>query len=237
MIEILRSIIEYIGISNALTIFTFILSVFIAFYLYYKSFYRLIYSTQRVCENCNRLKEWTSNETDFISRIIFYNNGRKTITNKEIHNLALNSTGKINSLKTIASRNQTIQITTKTNKANIKIEYIDSSDFFVLEVFHKGYLTVEGRISETGNLLHTEPNYWKVINIAFMIFIFAMSFYNFSFLYDEGNPEILKITTNFFVLFSLFGVIRFIHSILFIPDRIHSKYLDTKDKSDKEFKN
>jgi hypothetical protein len=236
MIEEIKDIINYLGASNALTILFFLISVFIGFYFYYKTFFRLTYSTERICRNCKNVSDWTNNETEFVTRILFYNNGRKTINSNEIHKLELISNGKINSVKTIKG-NQNIGTEISIDKANIEIDYIDSSEFFVLEINHNGKLDVNGRISETGNLLHTEPKYWIVINIAFMIIFFAMTFYNLTFLENEKETDILKVVTNFFILFGMFTIIRFIHSILFIPDSVTSKYLDTKDKFAKEFKN
>jgi hypothetical protein len=236
MIEEIKDIINYLGASNALTILFFLISVFIGFYFYYKTFFRLTYSTERICRNCKNVSDWTNNETEFVTRILFYNNGRKTINPNEIHKLELISNGKINSVKTIKG-NQNIGTEISIDKANIEIDYIDSSEFFVLEINHNGKLDVNGRISETGNLLHTEPKYWIVINIAFMIIFFAMTFYNLTFLENEKETDILKVVTNFFILFGMFTIIRFIHSILFIPYSVTSKYLDTKDKFAKEFKN
>lgn len=237
MIDGIQIIANYLGASNALTILFFLISLFIGFYFYFKTFFRLTYSTGRICRNCNKISDWTNNETEFVSRILFYNNGRKTITSNEIHKLELISSGKINSVKTIkGNENENIRTTINSDKANIEIDYIDSSDFFILEICHNGQLEVKGRISETGNLLHTEPKYWIALNIAFMFFFFVMTFYNLTFLTDEKETDILKVATNFFMLFGMFSVIRFIHTILFIPDSVTSKYLDTKDKFLKEFK-
>jgi len=235
MIEAIKDIINYLGASNALTILFFLISVFIGFYFYYRTFFRLTYSTERICKNCKKISDWTNNETEFVTRILFYNNGRKTINTSDIHKLELISSGKINSVKTIKG-NENIRTTTNSDKTNIEIDYIDSSEFFVLEINHSGQLDVNGRISETGNLLNTEPKYWITLNIVFVIFFFVMTFYNLTFLTDEKETDLLKVVTNFFILFGMFSVIRFIHSILFIPDSVTSKYLDTKDKFAKEFK-
>ena len=224
------------GPSNALAIILFIISVFIAFYLYYKTFYRLAYSTGRICKDCNKIADWNNNETEFISRILFYNNGRKTITRKEIKQLEIKSSNKVNTVKTIKG-NENIKTTKNSKKITIDIAFIDSSEFFVLEINHKGNLDVIGRISETGNLLHTEPRYWLVMNIAFIIFFVVITFYNLTIYTDKKEPDTLKFITTFFILFGIFSLVRFIHSILFIPDSISSKYLDTKDKFANEFKN
>ena len=175
----------------------------------------------------------TNNETEFVTRILFYNNGRKTITNNDIQKLELISSEKINSLKELKG-NENISIVTNTDKATIEIDFIDSSDFFILEVNHTGELVVKGRISETGNLLNTEPKFWTNFNFVFLIFFIVISFYNLTFLGDEN--DILKVGTNLFLLFGIYGIFRFIHSIFFIPDSLTSKYLDTKDKFAKEFK-
>jgi len=235
MIEAIKDIINYLGASNALTIIFFLISIFIGFYFYYRTFFRLTYSTERICKNCKKISDWTNNETEFVTRLLFYNNGRKTIKTSDIHKLELTSSGKIKSVKIIKG-NENIRTTTNSDKTNIEIDYIDSSEFFVLEINHSGQLDVNGRISETGNLLNTEPKYWIVINIVFVIFFFVMTFYNLTFLTNEKETDLLKVVTNFFILFGMFRVIRFIHSILFIPDSVTSKYLDTKDKFAKEFK-
>lgn len=119
---------------------------------------------------------------------------------------------------------------------NIDINYLDSSEFFVLEINHNGSIEVNGRISETGKLLHTEPRFWVALNIIFIILFFVMIFYSLINAPDKDNPFTLKFITNFFIFFGILSVLRFIHSILFIPDSISSKYLDTKDNFAKEFK-
>lgn len=238
MNEIIQKYIETIGASNVLAIILFGISLFIAFYLYFKTFYRLVFSIGRICKECDTFSDWTGNDKEIISRILFYNNGRKTITKNEIKKLELKSTGKIISVKIIKA-NATVKTITNTKKSiiNIDIEYLDSSEFFVLEVNHNGNLEVNGRISETGNLLHTEPRFWVALNILFIFLFFTIIFYEFTNTLNKNNPFTLDFITNFFIFFGIFSVIRYMHSILFIPDSISSKYLDTKDKFAKEFKN
>jgi len=238
MTEIIQKYIETIGVSNVLAIILFLVSIFFAFYLYFKTFFRLVFSTGRICKECANISDWTGNDREFITRILLYNNGRKTITKNEIKRLELKSTGKINSVKNIKA-NDSIKTRTNNKKGiiNIDIEYLDSSEFFVLEVNHHGRLEVNGRISETGNLLHTEPRFWVALNIVFMILFFVMIFYELINTPNKNDPFTLEFITNFFIFFGIFSVLRFIHSLLFIPDSISSKYLDTKDKFAKEFKN
>lgn len=234
MIENVKNIIEYVGLGNVLSLILFLISAFIAFYMYFKTFYRLVYSIGRICKECNKITDWTSNETAFVTRVLFYNNGRKTITKTEIKKLELKSSNKIGSIKILKGQ-ETLK--TKTNKkqniVTVDIEYLDSSDFFVLEVNHTGQLDVNGRISETGNLLHTEPRYWVLLHVFFIAFTFAMFFYHFV---TEENPFTLKFIMNSCIIFLIFIMLRYVHSILFIPDRISTKYLDTKDKFAKSFK-
>ncbi len=238
MIDALQNIIKLIGPGNALAIALFLISIFIAFYLYFKTFYRLVYSTERICKSCNNVNDWTKSETEFVIRVLFYNNGRKTISRNEIQQLEIISSNKIEAIKQIKGNDN---IRTRTNKKrntiNIDLEYLDSSESFVLEINHSGKLEVKGRFSETGNILHTEPKYWLILNVLFMIFYFLMMFYNLTNITDKEEPFTLEFITNIFVLFGIFSVIRFIHSILFIPDSLSSKYLDTKDKLAKDFKN
>jgi len=238
MTETLQNIINTIGASNVLAISLFLLSLLVAFYLYFRTFYRLVYSTGRNCKRCNNITDWTNNETEFTTRILFYNNGRKTITRKEIQKLEIISSNKINSVKTIKG-NATIKTKTneKQNSINVDIENLDSSEFFVLEIIHKGKLDINGRISETGNLLHTEPKVWTILNFVFLILFLVMICYNLAIVKDKENIFTLEFIANFFISFGIFGVISFIHSILFIPDSLSSKYLDTKDKFAREFKN
>lgn len=237
MTEIIQKYIETIGASNVLAIILFLVSLFVAFYLYFKTFYRLVFCTGRICIECSDISDWNDSDKEFTSRILFYNNGRKTITKNEIKKLELKSTGKIISVKNIRTNNAIkTRIFTKKNIINIDIEYLDSSEFFVLEVNHYGSLEVNGRISETGKLLHTEPRLWVLLNILFIVMFFVMFFYEFINTPDKNAPFTLELITNIFIFFGIFSVLRFIHSILFIPDSIYSKYLDTKDKFEKEFK-
>jgi hypothetical protein len=105
-------------------------------YFFYKNFFRLTYSTGHIFKNIGEL---TNSETEFVTRILFYNNGLKTITNDDIQKLELISSEKINSLKEIKG-NENISIVTNIDKATIEIDFIDSSDFFILEVNHTGDL-------------------------------------------------------------------------------------------------
>mgnify|MGYP001560139867 CR=1 FL=1 len=236
MLEKTNFLIDYVGSGNFLTIIVFILSIIIGFYFYYKNFYRLVYSTNRICKTRNNITDWTNEETEFISRILFLNNGRKTITKDEIKNLSIKSSNKVSDVRIIKGVEKTL-INKENNKINIEFEYIDSSDFLLLEINHFGLLTVDGRISETGEILHTETKTWIIVNVIFLIFFFANMMYNVYEYLKPETPNLKMFGLNLIILFALFQVLRYIHKLFFIPDSISFKYLDSKDKWNKEFRN
>ncbi len=236
MIEKINIIIDYIGAGNFLTIIVFIISTIIGFYFYFKNFYRLVYSTNRICKNCKDISDWVKEETEFVSRILILNNGRKTITKNELKYLTVNSSNKICEIKIIKDVEKS-NIIIKDNIINIEFEHIDSSDFLLLEIIHLGSLSVNGRISETGKIMHTETKTWIILNMIFIVFFFANMFYNvFEYLKPE-TPNLKMFGLNFVILFLLFQVLRFIHKLFFISDNLSFKYLDSKNKWDREFRN
>ena len=236
MNEIINFTFNYLGLGNVLTIIIFFISLFAAYYFYYKNFYRLAYSINSICKNCNKIDDCKNNETEITSRILFFNNGKKTITEKEINQLEIKSTNEIKSVK-ILKGNDNIKTIKNISRIKIDIDHLDSSEFFVLEINHNGKLDVIGRISETGKLLHNEPKEWKIFNIVFLlIFFILMFYYSISTDFNEKS-DVLKLIINVLFLFGITIVIGFIHSILFIPTNIYSKYLDAKNKFSKEFKN
>ncbi|MGD9555610.1 MAG: hypothetical protein AB7V25_01175 [Mangrovibacterium sp.] len=238
MIETLQEIIDRIGPGNALTIASVFIGLAFSYYFSFRNLYRLVYSTGRICRGCRNISDWTKDETEFDTRILFYNNGLKTITKKEIARLEIKSSNKINSIRIIQS-DETIK--TKINKKRdivaINVEYLDSSEFFVLEMNHSGKLSVHGRVAETGNLLRTEPRAWLVLNVVFLIFSLGLMIYNLTNLKDKNDLFTSEFITNFLIIVVLFIFMRFVHSRFFIPDSLSSKYLDAKGKFAKEFKN
>ena len=56
MIEHIDYLIDLVGgKSNALTILALFIGIIISLFLYFKTFYRLVYSTERICENIKEL--------------------------------------------------------------------------------------------------------------------------------------------------------------------------------------
>lgn len=97
---------------------------------------------------------------------------------------------------------------------------------------------VEGRISEIGKILHTEPKNWFVINIFFMVIFFGVMFSTlFNFIDTENLKENLPIVLKLILIILLAFLMRFIHSLFFIPDSITAKYLHPKSKLQNEFMN
>jgi hypothetical protein len=235
MIYYFKIIIDSLGIGIFLSIITFFIGILIAFYLTFKSYYRLTYSCKKTCKDCLKIKDWKKDEALFESRIIFYNNGRKTITKNEIKHLKISSSHNIKNAKVLKAPSNVKILKTQKN-LSVEIEYIDATDFILIEVVHTGTLSIDGRVSETGKLLDTETTIWKIINILYIIFFFSIAFYNTTLLHESDMQTFLLFGINLLILFAIYLILRFIHKLLFIPDKISSKYFDTIDKSEKEFK-
>lgn len=228
--------INNIGLWNIFSILTFIIGTIYTAFTYFKSFYRIVYSERRICKDCNGVKDWQNKDQNFTTRIIFYNNGRKTLTKNEIKKIQIISSD-INSIRLIESKNEiNIKLNNSKKKLNIEFAFLDSSDFFVLEFNHKNIIQVKGRVSETGNFLHIETRSWLIINLLFTIYCFSSIF--FTLLNNQNNFMLIyKMSINIIIIALFLQLLRFVHKLFFISDRITSKFLDTKDKRDNRFNN
>ncbi|MEZ7507280.1 hypothetical protein [Flavobacterium sp. Arc2] len=236
MIKNINYLIDLVGgNSNALSILCLFIGLFVSFYLYFRTFYRLVFSTERICKKRNEITDWKNEQNEYTTRVLFYNNGRKTLTKTEIKQLEINSTNDILSVRLLEDV-KSLKLNLKKSRIRIDIEHLDSSNFIVLEIEHKGSINVEGRISETGEILHTEPRFWVVINIIFIIYLFYALF-NVLLSLDDKNLNDSSTIVNFLLIVGVFLTVRFIHSLLFIPDSLSAKYLHPKDKWNIEFKN
>lgn len=236
MIEIFTEIYKIVGISNILTILIFFISTLIAYYLYFRTFYRLVFSQSRICRNYNNIEEWNSNETEFESRIIFFNNGRKTLNRENIENLEILSENEIISFEQIVT-NQKVNFESNRKKVKIYLEDLDSKEYMLLKVIHKGKLNISGRISESGKILNTETKTWLKLNFIFLILTPIILFTPFIFLFVTKN--ILYFIPNMMIsilliLLMLFCV-RYIHKMFFIPDELTEVFLKTKNHYNSEF--
>ncbi len=232
MIQFFQKVIDYVGAGNVITIITFILCLFATYYYFFKSLYRMVYSTKTICKTRVSFSNWFNSESELNTRILIYNNGRKTLSQDQINTLEITSSNQIYDIfivKGIEGLTTNIQ----GNVAKISFENLDSSDFIVLETIHKGNISVQGRIAETGKILHTEPRNWGIINAIFMIFLTIALFYNMLTLLEK---DIWACGLNFLFLIGILLTLRFIHSLLFIPDRLADKYFETKDKLENEFR-
>ena len=237
MIENINYLIELVGgKSNALTILALFIGLFFSFYFYFKTFFRLVFTTERIFKTKEEIVDWKNEENIYTTRILFYNNGRKTLTENEIKKLNINCNNEIISIRLLEDI-ENIKLHQKSSQIEININYLDSSKFFVVEIEHRGHIEVEGRISESGEILRTEPRYWIIINLILIIYFFFGMFYNVIIHLNEKNSNYSSALINLLLLFSLGITMRFIHSLLFIPDSISSKYIGAKDKWNKEFKN
>ena len=236
MIDFLKTLTEYIGTANLLAIILFLISLFITGYFYFKTFYRLVYSTGTTCPNCTELGDFSKKNNDYKTRVLFYNNGRKTLTeeeNKELRIISKN--GQINNSKVLIGEN--IDLSSFANKADIQFDYLDSKKFFIIEIDHTGHLEITGRISESGKILNTESRPWLILNIIPFIFCIVLIFYTmYEMMHLNNLAEHIPVGINLIIIFLVVFFMRFIHSLFFIPDNISSKFLDPKNKINKEFK-
>jgi len=226
MIEQLRKVIELVGPSNVLTIFVFVVGIFIAFYFYFRTFFRLVYSTSRICRDSRNIKDWRNEKTEFLTRVLIYNNGRKTLTSAEVKQFEIySSCGVIKNIR-ILKGNENLKIAIIDNKINLDFDHIDSRNYFVLEIEHQGSIAVNGRVSESGKILETEPKFWLWFNIVAVLIVSILMFYNMDTFLKSKQPQYLSEIINIFFLIGISLIIRFIHALLFIPDKLSSKYLD-----------
>ena len=82
---------------------------------------------------------------------------------------------------------------------DIEFDFIDKSEFILLEIKHKGKVQVEGRISESGKIFNSETKNWLIFNVITIVFVFAMIIYSLIQLLEC----ISAITHNSFILFIL----------------------------------
>jgi hypothetical protein len=189
MINTLKDIMDYIGVGNIISIVTFIIGIFISYYLYFKSFYRLIYVSETICKTCEKFLDRYDGKNELITRIIFYNNGRKTLSKDQIDKLEIISE-EIKEIFAIKAT-ENLSVSVIKNKGKIIIGHLDSSEFIVFEVTHKGKIDVVGRVAETGKLLYKETRIWVIIN-AIIILPMIISLYYFMFTYlGKDEPEFI----------------------------------------------
>lgn len=236
MFELISKSIEYIGIGNAITIITFIICVIVSYYLYFKTFYRLVYSTQTICKTCETIDDWRNKDKEFNTRIIIFNNGRKTISSKQIKKLEIVSNQKIKEVLIIKGINNLNSII-KGEIAKIEFDYLDSNNYFVLEVVHNGNIYLDGRVEETGKFINTETRNWIIIKGVIILPLTIIFFYNMYQFLGKENPQSIPMLINLVFAFGVLVFLRFIHKLFFIPDKITTKYADSKDKWNTKFKN
>ncbi|MDH2207811.1 MULTISPECIES: hypothetical protein [unclassified Empedobacter] len=230
-------LIKVIGVWNFFSIITFLLGTVFTIYTYFKSFYRLVYSCQSVCETCFKTEDWENISNLKRTRIIFKNNGRKTITSNELKNIKI--IGKnINAFKFIGIKKIDYRITN--SKLQLKLDYLDANDFFVIEFQHIGDIKVKGRISETGKFLNTETKSWLILNFILVVYsLISMAVIPLisMFILEDYDKVVSRALINVIIIYLIYTITRYLHKVFFISDSIVDKYLRTKSKWNNEFKN
>jgi len=226
--------IDFIGTGNIVAIALTIISLGFGFFWFFKSFYRLVYSTGTICLTCNKLGDRLNKSNNRLrTRYLFYNNGRKTITNSEILKLQITCPeGQITNV--IKSDKEQIQAQYTNEKVDISIEYLDKSKYFIVEVEHFGSLKLDARISETGEILHVESKVWKLVNL-FCLVLVVLLFGYYVFDFSSGEMNLIHYLISLFVLTALQFTLRFIHSLFYIPDSITNQHLRPTDKIANKF--
>lgn len=235
MHEYLMRFIGFIGYGNFITIITFIISLFFAYYFYFKNFYRLVYSLSKICPNSELIFDWQNEEAVFLTRVLFYNNGRKSLSKNEVKKLDIISSGDVLDYS-ILKGEEFVSLSRRKNNIKLKINRLDKSKFILIEVSHKGGLLVDGEISESGELLCTETKSWLIINYLIIIISVILSFL---LIFDILEPAESNTYIGLINILSIIGFLvstRYIHSLFFIPDSITDKYLEPTDKFSHSFK-
>jgi hypothetical protein len=249
MIEFFQKIYDYIGAGNLLAITLFLLGILFAFYIYFKTLYRLVYSIGVICENCKEIGDFINKNNLYKTRALFYNNGRKTLSKNQNEELKIISkNGEIKNAKILKGNN--IDLSILENQINIVFDHLDSNDFFIIEIEHSKHVEIYGRVCETGMILNREPRRWVQINTLCFILSIILIFYTIFEILNNSyefiiNREftiisILKIYApiwiNLLIIMLFILLLRSIHSLFFIPYKISSKYLNSKNKLNNEFK-
>lgn len=236
MIEIFSELYKIIGIGNLLTIVIFLLSTLIAYYLYFKTFYRLVFSQTTICRKYATTEDWKNDETEFESRIIFYNNGRKTLAKENIKSLQITAKTEIICCEQIVT-NQKIQLKLYKKIVKLNFENLDTKNFIVLRIKHKGRIDISGRISESGKVLNTETKTWLKINFGILIALPIIALTPFFFAFENLIYFIPNMLISIILISIINSSVRCIHKMFFIPDKLTEVFLESKNHFNSEFKN
>lgn len=235
MIEIFSEIYKIVGSGNLLTIVIALLSIVFAYYLYFRNFYRLVFSQSTICRNYENIEDWHNDETEFETRVILYNNGRKTLSKEHIQNLEILANTEIISCEQIfTDENITLKLNLKTVKINF--ENLDSENYILLKLKHKGRISISGRISESGKILSTETKNWVKINFIALIVIPVIILTPFLFVLENILYFIPNLIISIILIKLILYCLRYVHKMFFIPDELTEVFLKTKNSNNIEFK-
>lgn len=208
------------------------LGIFLSFFYYFKSQKRLVYQIQtikiskddiinkKLLTNRYFIKD-NINETTFM----IYNNGKKTINESDVSRLILDAkNGVIHKIESIHNQ-KNFDYTLLGNLVELNISYLDSKNYFVLKVLHSDQIFFQGRVNEYGKILNYESKFWLHVNMILVLFNFFVLFRYLFLKFDENNiASWLELSIYFISLLILTNMIRLVHAIFFIPDKISDKY-------------
>lgn len=244
MLDALSKVVNYLGYSNLLTLISLVIGVTVSYYFYFKTFYRLVYSKSiRICKNCREVDDWKDENSIYHTRFILYNNGRKTLRQGNIDYININCNQEILDLK-VLQKTKGLRIKASHQKLILNFDYLDTKRFIVIELKHRGHLTLSGR-TEVGEILNTEPRSWLIINAVVSVLCVLSFIFSFWLLtrkpIDFEKFDLIRLLINLFVnialVYLIISFMRLLHSLFFIPDKLVRKYLQEKDDKWNSFSN
>lgn len=236
MLQKIINIYNYLGVGTIITICTALLAIIYTAYTFHKNFYRIVYTTTKIKKRYKTNLDWQSEDTDYVTRIIFYNNGKKTITKDNIKRIVVESTGKIAKCEQIITK-EIVDLDISNKLINLKFDDLDSGDFILLEVEHKGNISISGRVNETGKILDTETKLWGNISIiALIIFIVLIIYLLWILFFTWDLQGFYNALTSLVSIIIINIFLQVIQSLFFIPNKIVDKYLVPSDESHSDFK-
>ena len=203
-------------------------------YVYFKGIKRIVYSLEtreiitdelKSLNNLQLIYKGQPTSSIFVSELIIYNNGRKSINKEDVRRLTIKPfEGRIFECFELRKHSAS-SCMFNGEKIFIELNEFDARDYIALRILHESNdLELEGRIKESGEPLNGETKAWKIMSfIFFLTVLFAVSW---------GARRIVEndiISFKWFIAILigsvlLLSVYHFIYSLFFIPSRITKKY-------------
>lgn len=223
LLEELSYIMNIVGNANFIAIALFLIGLVVAIYFYHRTFYRLVYILKS--HPIADLVDFPGEEGWlYTTRLIIYNNGRKTLTELQIKNLKLASDSNFKMILLKGNKEDLI-ISQEDNCVKISFKILDASEFYVFEIFHIDQLSFEGRIDESGKILHREPRGWMILNGFVYTGFIILVYVNIWDIVVNKSFDLIPLAFSIILLMFALILFRFLHSLFFVPDSIVEKYL------------